>query len=382
MGAGHSTDASVPGVATPASSLVPQAEAQDYPAGVSALQLRFVRGAVHLPELGLWLDAHERVGPGESVFVSHAHSDHTGRHACVLFSAPTQKLMRARVSGEREEIVLPFGHRQFLGASIDGTAAHLTLLPAGHIFGSAMSLVEAADESLLYTGDFKLRASLSAELCQPHRADVLIMETTFGRPSYVFPPAEEVIASMVKFCRETLAVRKIPVLLGYSLGKSQEILSGLKDAGLPVMLHAQAATLTRIYESFGVVFPEWRELDEASAAGHVVIAPPGTPATALRSRIADCRFAVLTGWALESGARFRYRADAAFPLSDHADFPDLVEFVRRVNPRKVLTLHGFAEDFATHLRGLGIDAQSLDTRPQMELGLSFELGHRLQPNRD
>ncbi len=346
---------------------------------MSPLELRFVNGGVHLPRLQLWLDAHERIGPGESVFVSHAHSDHTGRHARVLFSAPTQHLMRARVSGKREEFALPFGQRFSLGA-LTGTAsagdAYLTLLPAGHIFGSAMSLLEAGGESLLYTGDFKLRASLSAELCQPHRADLLIMETTFGRPAYVFPPTEEVIARMLTFCRDTLAQRKIPVLLGYSLGKSQEILLGLKDAGLPVMLHAQAAKLTRIYESFGLVFPAWRELDETAVTGHVVIAPSGTPATALRHRLADCRLAVLTGWALESGARFRYRADAAFPLSDHADFPDLVEFVRRVNPRKVLTVHGFAEDFATHLRGLGIDAQPLDTRPQMELGLAFELGRR------
>lgn len=343
---------------------------------MSALRIRFVNGGVHLPELRLWLDAHDRIGPGESVFVSHAHSDHTGRHARVIFSAPTQKLMRARVSGEREEIVLPFGRRHSLVAENDRAEAHLTLLPAGHIFGSAMSLVEAGGESLLYTGDFKLRASQSAELCEPRRADVLIMETTFGRPSYVFPPAEEVVANMLAFCRETLAQRKIPVLLGYSLGKSQEILGALKGEGLPVMLHSQAATLTRIYESFGIPFPDWRELDEASASGHVIIAPPGTPANTLRGRLTDCRIAVVTGWALESGARFRYRADAAFPLSDHADFPDLVEFVRRVNPRKVLTLHGFAEDFATHLRGLGIDAQPLETRQQMELGLSFELGRR------
>jgi Predicted exonuclease of the beta-lactamase fold involved in RNA processing len=31
------------------------------------------------------------------------------------------------------------------------------LLPAGHIFGSAQCLVFAGEQTLLYTGDFKLR---------------------------------------------------------------------------------------------------------------------------------------------------------------------------------------------------------------------------------
>ncbi len=343
-----------------------------------ALDFEFIRGALHFPQLRLWLDAHERIGPDEAVFVSHAHSDHTGRHARVLFTSPTQKLMRARVSGDRREYVLEFGERRAL-ADFDlhhQSGATITLWPAGHVFGSAMSLLEADGLSLLYTGDFKLRASRSAEVCQPCQADVLVMETTFGRPKYILPPTDQILTELIVFCRTTLAAGEVPVLLGYSLGKAQELLASLVDSGLPVMLHEQAAKLTRIYESFGVRFPSWRELNPAEVAGHVVIAPPGGSLSRLRAAHPPVRVAVVTGWALEPGARFRYRADAAFPLSDHADFPDLVAFVRRVNPRKVLTLHGFAEDFATHLRGLGIEAQALDPRPQLELGLSFELGRQ------
>src|SRR5207249_2152395 len=96
----------------------------------------------------------------------------------------------------------------------------LTLLPAGHIFGSAMSLIEANGETLLYTGDFKLRPGLSAEPCEPHQADILVMETTYGRPQYVFPPAAEVMKGVIRFCREALDNDETAVLLGYSLGKS------------------------------------------------------------------------------------------------------------------------------------------------------------------
>ena len=40
------------------------------------------------------------------------------------------------------------------------------------------------------------------------------------------------------------------------------------------------------------------------------------------TRIKNRRTAVLPGWALDPGAIYRYQCDAAFPLTDHADYPD------------------------------------------------------------
>lgn len=302
--------------------------------------------------------------------VSHAHSDHTGAHREVILTEPTAHLMRARVSGERLEHVLRFGEpRDFAGPE---AAWRLTLLPAGHILGSAMALLEAGGQRLLYTGDFKLRPGRSAEPCNPSLArgcDVLVMETTYGRPQYRFPPPEEVVAGIVRFCREALDNDETPVLLGYSLGKSQEVLSALADARLPFQLHSQVARLTRVYEALGQRFPVWSELVPPAAAGHVVVCPPGTLTPALRRSLGRVRVAVLTGWAMDPSCRFRSGADAAFPLSDHADFDDLLAFVRRVEPRRVLTLHGFAADFAATLRERGFDAAALSESEQLELAL-------------
>ncbi|MBX3734329.1 MAG: ATP-dependent DNA ligase [Verrucomicrobiae bacterium] len=334
------------------------------------LAFRYHEGAVHLPALGLWLDAHRPMGPDAAVFVSHAHADHTAAHARVLLSEPTRRLMRARVAGERMEQVLDFGRRyDGAGLGLPAPGLAITLLPAGHILGSAMLLLEASGTSLLYTGDFKLRPGLSAEACEPRKADLLIMETTYGRPEYVFPPTAVILESVIRFCREALDNDETPVLLGYSLGKSQEILSGLAGAGLPVALSGPAAKLTAVYESLGHRFPAHETLDAGKAAGKVVLAPPGMAISALRRRLGSCRIAVLTGWAVDPGCRFRHQADAAFPLSDHADFSDLVAFVRQVAPRRVFTLHGFAADFAAHLRGLGHDACALSEVEQLELSL-------------
>ncbi len=339
---------------------------------MSLTGFRYEEGGVHLPELGLWLDAPQaRPGP-ERVFVSHAHADHTARHQEVILTKPTARLMQARLGGERIEHVLPFGQTAEFGGG--STPFKLTLLPAGHVFGSAMALVEAGGESLLYTGDFKLRPGLSAEACDPARAagvDVLIMETTYGRPVYQFPPAEEVLRGIVQFCRDALVNDETPVLFGYSLGKSQELLRGLAGADLPVMLHGSVFKLTRIYEEFGVQFPAYERYDPEQARGRVLVFPVGGVGAAMLRKLGPVRTAVTTGWAVDPGCRYRYRVDAAFPLSDHADFPGLIELVHRVKPAKVYTLHGFAADFAQSLRDRGHDAQALSEEDQLALPLAF-----------
>jgi DNA ligase-1 len=343
------------------------------------LALKYWRGGVYLPDLGLWLDAHDPQTGRDRVFVSHAHSDHTGLHREVILSAPTSKFMAARIGGERLEHVLSFGERRvFKGAR---QPFHCTLTPAGHIFGSAMAFIETADVSLLYSGDFKLRNGLSAEACQPCGADLLIMETTYGRPEYVFPPTDAVLRGIIRFCREALDNDETPVLLGYSLGKCQELLCGLAEADLPIVLHGSVYHLTRLYEQFGRKFPPYERYAAGNATGKVLICPPHVTGSAMLRNLGQTRSAVLTGWAMDPGCKYRYQADAAFPLSDHADFPDLVELVKQVNPRKVYTLHGFAADFAQHLRSIGFDAQPLSEDEQLVMELGLEYKHR-EPRRE
>jgi Cft2 family RNA processing exonuclease len=319
-----------------------------------------LRKGVWLPQIGWWLDAQSRA---ERAFVSHAHSDHIARHREVLCSPATARFLQERLPGKRIVTEVPFGRPQPL--EFGATA---TLHPAGHILGSSQIRIEAESGSLLYTGDFKLRRSLAAEPCATPTADVLIMETTFGLPRYVFPPEAEVHAGIVAFCQRALAEGATPVLLCYSLGKSQEVLAALAPAGLPVMLHSGTFRLTQIYSRLGVALPSYREFDARELAGHVVICPP--QADGLLNRIAARRTAVITGWALDSGAVYRFRCDAAFPLSDHAGYDDLLRFVERVQPKRVLTLHGFAREFAATLRARGIEALAPGHPNQLEFALS------------
>ncbi|HEY8899926.1 MAG TPA: ATP-dependent DNA ligase [Chthoniobacterales bacterium] len=316
---------------------------------------------VRLPVEHLWLDPR---GPRELAFVSHAHSDHTGRHREAILTEATSRLMQARMGDPAgREHVLAYRERRRI-RSFD-----IELLPAGHVLGSAQCLVTTDAGTLLYTGDFKLRPGLSAEPAEAAPADTLIMETTFGLPRYAFPPAEKVVADVVKFCLEAREDGATPVLLGYSLGKAQEILFAVAAAGLPIRLHGSVWSMSQVYESMGVKFPPYEKYVAGAAGEHVLICPPSVAGSAMLRKIRNRRVAVMTGWAMDGGAAHRYQADAAFPLSDHADYPDLLRYVEMVRPRRVLTLHGFAREFARDLRARGIEAWALTAADQLEFAL-------------
>src|SRR4029453_6561637 len=188
---------------------------------------------------------------------------------------------------------------------------------------------------------------------------------------YRMPPTDEVLEQMVAFCREALEENAVPVLLGYSLGKSQETLCAPLKAGPPPMLPGPVFRMTEIYRQLKPDFPDGYERYVAGeVAGKVLVCPPSANRSLMITRIKNRRVAVLTGWALDPGARFRYQCDAAFPLTDHADYPDLMRYVELVQPRRVLTLHGFAAEFARDLRERGIEAWALTEANQLELTLS------------
>jgi DNA ligase-1 len=329
------------------------------------ISLRFQRG-IQLPEHDLWLD------PWDSkprAFVSHAHSDHIAAHGEIITTPATAQLMLARLPGTRIEHLLEFGNPAQVGD------LQVTLIPAGHILGSAQILIEESRGSLLYTGDFKLRPGLSAEPAEWRHAQTLVMETTYGLPRYRFPPTHEVIARLVAFCQEALEENAVPVLLGYSLGKAQEILCALTAAGLTPMLHGAVHRMTRLYQKLRPDFPcAYEKYAAGEVAGKVLICPPSSNRSPMITRIKNRRVAVITGWALDPGATYRYGCDEAFPLSDHADYPDLIRHVELVCPERVLTLHGFATEFARDLRERGIEAWSLTAASQLELTLRSTSG--------
>jgi Cft2 family RNA processing exonuclease len=169
---------------------------------------------LYLPDLDLWLDAD---GPREHCVISHAHSDHIAEHRSIVATPETARIFQHR-RGEAQVTTQIYGERRDYGRYA------LTFYPAGHCLGSAQILVEADGERLVYTGDIKLRPNVAAESAVIVPCDTLVMESTFGDPHYRFPPDVAIFDRLYAGIDRALSDDRVPVVLAYALGKSQEAL--------------------------------------------------------------------------------------------------------------------------------------------------------------
>lgn len=318
------------------------------------------RHGLHLTGTPLSLDA-TRKSPLS--FVSHAHSDHIARHERTIATAATLRLMEHRLGKVNAPLPAPYGRPFELGPLV------LELLPAGHILGSAQLRVIRDDgRRIVYTGDINLAPSLTAEPTQVAECDTLVIESTFGHPRYVFPPREEVLGQVESWVRRHQERGAVPVLLAYPLGKSQEAMKYLSQRGFPLVAHPSIYEVTRLYAELGVPIEPLRRYEGRVEPGEVLFFPPHLVRGGALAPLWPRATAVLTGWALDGpGACRRYGADVAFPLSDHADCPSLVRYVKATGARDVITLHGFAEELAEVLRAEGLDARALGQPKQLAL---------------
>jgi hypothetical protein len=142
------------------------------------------------------------------------------------------------------------------------------------------------------------------------------------------------------------------------------------NASLTPMLHESVWEMTALHRELSPGFPDGSIRFRASRAkGHVVVFPPNASSLPALEKIGPRRTAILTGWALDAGAKYRSRCDEAFPLSDHADYDELHRYVELVQPKRVLTVHGFAAEFAADLRRRGVEAWALAQDNQLEFKL-------------
>jgi len=253
------------------------------------------------------------------------------------------------------------------GESLELHDMRIRLYPAGHVLGSSMILIEKAGGSLLYTGDFKMQQSWTAEPIQIPPADILIMESTFGSPEYCFnDDREKLVDELARFVDDTLQWGGSPVVLAYALGKAQEAMKVLGDLGYSVRVFKSAWEMSRVYCDFGIEFKRCSQWDGTILGNNeVLVIPPHAKKYRSFQTLPRARTVLLSGWA-NNKARHRYGADHAIALSDHADFDELLEFVRTVNPTKVYCTHGL-DEFPAHLRKIGFDAKLLKPNDQLAL---------------
>lgn len=286
---------------------------------------------------------------GELCFVSHAHGDHT-------------RGLRAGKPVIASEATLALSGYEKAARC---TAPGLSLLNAGHILGSNQLVVDGDGQRLIFTGDLRLEDGLTTKGAESLACDTLVIEATFGSPEFVFPPREEIYDAISFWVRQKLE-RGCIVFGAYSVGKAQELIKLLNErCGIAPFVHPRIERACKVYEAFGVRLDRIPIAQEAMSSNFIAILPfrEVTPSLARNLQATyNKRFftSLVTGWAL----RFRYPVDVAFPLSDHAGFDQLIEYVERAAPKRVFTAFGYDERLAAELRKRGFNAS-----PAKEVGL-------------
>jgi putative mRNA 3-end processing factor len=92
-----------------------------------------------------------------------------------------------------------------------------------------------------------------------------------------------------------------------------------------------------------------------------VLAPPSAAGSPWMKRFGDYSDAFASGWMLLRGARRRRAVDRGFVLSDHADWPGLMQAIRATEAQRVIVTHGQVPVMVRWLQQNGFDAGAFDT---------------------
>ncbi|MGH9955344.1 MAG: exonuclease, partial [Nitrososphaeraceae archaeon] len=194
---------------------------------------------VHHTDTAIALDP-SRPADCHFTFVSHAHVDHLHKRGVEKKKNKTQML----ASKETTLIAQARGYKIGNPAeNYDG----FRLIDTGHILGSRGLLI---GEDIYYTGDLSMRERAFMKPAKVPHAKTLIIESTFGRPQYVFPPISEITHKTNKIISEMYDLGIPVVLMGYTLGKAQ-LLTKLFGHWDPI-IYDSVAKINSVYSELGV----------------------------------------------------------------------------------------------------------------------------------
>ena len=303
-----------------------------------------------------YIDPTHRV---ERAVVTHAHADHAryGNHS-VLATPNTLDIMKIRY-GESAYV-----QRQELdyGKSLKVGDVTVTLFPAGHVLGSAQVLMDYKGERVIAAGDYKRRPDPSTQACELIKCHVFITEATFALPVFTHPPAEQEIAKLLAALRQF--PDRVTVVGAYSLGKAQRVMAELKAAGYnaPIYMHGAIKKISDYYLDQGWPLGELIPASQVSKdqlKGQVLIAPPSALADKWSASLPDPLTAMASGW-MRVRARAKQRGvELPLVISDHVDWPELVETIQDVEADEIWITHGREDALMRQCELMGIASRPL-----------------------
>jgi putative mRNA 3-end processing factor len=299
------------------------------------------------------------VRPVDRAVITHGHGDHArAGHGVVLATPQTLEIMAERYGSDFAGRIEPMPY----GETVVRNGVEITLVPAGHILGSAQVVVRHKGLTMVVSGDYKRRRDPTCAAFEPVLCDVFISEATFGLPVFRHPDDRHEIARLVRSLEQFPG--RTHLVGAYALGKAQRIICLLREAGhaRPIYVHGAMDRLNALYQRNGVDLGPLEPATEAGRgdlAGEVVIAPPSAIADRWARRFADPVTAFASGW-MGVRARARQRGvELPLVISDHADWDELTATVEEIHPEELWITHGREEALQRWAETQGFKARAL-----------------------
>jgi len=303
--------------------------------------------------------------PTPGSIVTHAHMDHLTKGA--LMTHETLSIMKIRLGSGNGRLLAVGREDKYHGFKVK-------FHEAGHTFGSVM--VET--EGVLYTGDFNPEGGLTCGIATPRHCETLIIESTYGKPEFTFPPKREVERDLLSWTSAELS--KSSVAFGaIEFGKAQELIALLNTRGYDVVVSDNIAQISDVYKSFGykLRYTRLSGLSEGEKQESRIFIVPSYWLKDKKPR--EFNFfkklggsqALVSGWCGIFNFTRQRNLTAQFPLSDHGDFDSLIEFTESCKPSRVLTVGSHSHYLAKEIRDrLGLESYSLQQRRRRTRDLS------------
>ncbi|WP_430422895.1 ligase-associated DNA damage response exonuclease [Phenylobacterium sp.] len=299
------------------------------------------------------------VRPVDRAVITHGHSDHArAGHYNVLATPQTLDIMRERYGAE-------FAHTTeaaAYGQTVTRNAVEVTLVPAGHVLGSAQAVVRWKGLTMVVSGDYKRRRDPTCPPFEPTPCDVFITEATFGLPVFRHPDDRGEIARLLRSAAQF--PERSHIVGAYALGKAQRIIRLLREAGWNevIYVHGALERLNALYERHGVdlgpLAPATTER-KGDFAGAIIVAPPSAMQDRWSRRFPEPVAAFASGW-MQIRARAKQRGvELPLVISDHADWDELTATVDELRPGELWITHGREEALARWATLNGIEAKAL-----------------------
>ena len=133
--------------------------------------------------------------PVDRAVITHGHADHArAGHGTVVATSATLAIMDCRYG---EDFT---GLRQAVdyGETLSRDGVEVSLVPAGHVLGSAQAVVRWKGLTIVVSGDYKRRRDPTCPAFEPVPCDVFVTEATFGLPVFIHPDDGGEIAKLLK----------------------------------------------------------------------------------------------------------------------------------------------------------------------------------------